>query len=97
MNNLVSWQVSQAVRILTRGKAMDILSCGRVDSLEKTDAGRDWGQEEKGTIEVEMAGKKGKSLLDLGKYNAVVQSDTLGPLKAQYLRNCHSGHLVMPG
>ena len=22
---------------------------GRVDSLEKTDAGRDWGQEEKGT------------------------------------------------
>ena len=29
---------------------------GRVDSLEKTDAGRDWGQEEKGTIEDEMAG-----------------------------------------
>ena len=29
---------------------------GRVDSLEKTDAGRDWGQEEKGTIEAEMAG-----------------------------------------
>ena len=29
---------------------------GRVDSLEKTDAGRDWGQEEKGTTEVEMAG-----------------------------------------
>ena len=28
----------------------------RVDSLEKTDAGRDWGQEEKGTTEVEMAG-----------------------------------------
>ena len=28
----------------------------RVDSLEKTDAGRDWGQEEKGTIEDEMAG-----------------------------------------
>ena len=27
----------------------------RVDSLEKTDAGRDWGQEEKGTTE-EMAG-----------------------------------------
>ena len=24
----------------------------RVDSLEKTDAGRDWGQEEKGTTEV---------------------------------------------
>ena len=28
----------------------------RVDSLEKTDAGREWGQEEKGTTEDEMAG-----------------------------------------
>ena len=28
----------------------------RVDSLEKTDAGRDWGQEEKWTTEDEMAG-----------------------------------------
>ena len=28
----------------------------RVDSLERTDAGRDWGQEEKGTTEDEMAG-----------------------------------------
>ena len=29
----------------------------RVDSLEKdSDAGRDWGQEEKGTTEAEMAG-----------------------------------------
>ena len=28
----------------------------RVDSLEKTDAGRDWGQEEKGKPEDEMAG-----------------------------------------
>ena len=28
----------------------------RVDSLEKTDAGRDWGQKEKGTAEDEMAG-----------------------------------------
>ena len=28
----------------------------RVDSLEKTDAGRDWGQEEKGTTEDEMIG-----------------------------------------
>ena len=27
----------------------------RTDSLEKTDAGRDWGQEEKGTTEDEMA------------------------------------------
>ena len=29
---------------------------GRVDSLEKTDTGMDWGQEEKGTTEDEMAG-----------------------------------------
>ena len=28
----------------------------RVDSLEKTDAGRDWWQEEKGTTEDELAG-----------------------------------------
>ena len=28
----------------------------RVDSLEKTDDGRDWGQAEKGTTEDEMAG-----------------------------------------
>ena len=28
----------------------------RVDSLEKTDAGRDWEQKEKGTTEDEMAG-----------------------------------------
>ena len=28
----------------------------RVDSLEESDAGRDWGQEEKGTTQDEMAG-----------------------------------------
>ena len=28
----------------------------RVDSLAKTDAGKDWGEEEKGTTEDEMAG-----------------------------------------
>ena len=28
----------------------------RADALEKTDAGRDWGQEEKGMTEDEMAG-----------------------------------------
>ena len=28
----------------------------RVDSLEKTDVGRDWGQEEKGMTEDEVAG-----------------------------------------
>ena len=30
---------------------------GRADSLEKTDARRDWGQEEKGMTEDEMAGR----------------------------------------
>ena len=29
---------------------------GRVDSVEKTDAGRDWGQEEEGMTEDKMAG-----------------------------------------
>ena len=29
---------------------------GRVDSLEDSDAGREWGQEKKGTTEDEMAG-----------------------------------------
>ena len=29
----------------------------RADSLEKTDAGRDWGQKEKGTTEDETAGR----------------------------------------
>ena len=28
----------------------------RADSLEETDAGKDWGQEEKGMTEDEMAG-----------------------------------------
>jgi len=32
------------------------LDMQRVDSLENTDAGRDWGQEEKGTTEDKMAG-----------------------------------------
>ena len=44
----------------TDAKAETPVSTGhlmrRVDSLEKTDAGRDWGQEEKGTTEDEMAG-----------------------------------------
>ena len=37
----------------------------KVDSLEKTDAGRDWGQEEKGTTEDEMAGWHHVSLSEL--------------------------------
>ena len=34
----------------------------RVDSLEDSDAGRDWGQEEKGTTEDEMADRKSTRL-----------------------------------
>ena len=41
----------------------------RVDSLEKTDAGRDWGQEEKGTTEDEMA----KYVPNIGKTSHVTQ------------------------
>ena len=37
-------------------KAETPLLMRRVDSLEDSDAGRDWGQEEKGTTEDEMAG-----------------------------------------
>ena len=33
-----------------------VLLMRRDDSLEDSDAGRDWGQEEKGTTEDEMAG-----------------------------------------
>ena len=46
--------------LLEHGNRIVFGGCGhlmrRVDSLEKTDAGRDWGQEEKGTTEDEMAG-----------------------------------------
>ena len=42
----------------------------RVDSLEKTDAGRDWGQEEKGMTKDEMVGwhhqLDGRCLSELG-------------------------------
>ena len=41
----LSWSLRGICHLMRRG-----------DSLEKTDAGRDWGQEEKGTTEDEMAG-----------------------------------------
>ena len=45
----------------------------RVDSLEKTDAGRDWGQEEKGTTEDEMAGWHHHSMhVSLGELRELV-------------------------
>ena len=45
----------------------------RSDSLEKTDAGRDWGQEEKEMTENEMAGCITDSLdMSLGKLRELV-------------------------
>ena len=40
---------------ISPGCSLEGLMMQRVDSLDKTDAGRDWGQEEKGTTEDEMA------------------------------------------
>ena len=48
------------VNVLREGNGTPLQYFGhlmrRVDSLEKTDAGREWGQEEKGTTEDEMTG-----------------------------------------
>ena len=45
----------------------------RTDSLEKTDAGRDWGQKEKGMTEDEMAGWHTNSVdVSLGELQELV-------------------------
>jgi len=45
----------------------------RVDSLEKTDAGRDWGQEEKGTTEDEwLDGITNSMVMSLGELRELV-------------------------
>jgi len=44
----------------------------RVDSLEKTDAGRDWGPEEKGMTEDEMAGWHHSLDMSLSKLQELV-------------------------
>ena len=52
-----SWQkhfLNDSLLIKIKGELRQLMR--RVDSLEKTDAGRDWGQEEKGTTEDEMSG-----------------------------------------
>ena len=43
-----------------------------VDSLEKTDAGRDWGQEEKGTTEDEMLDCITDSMDEFEKFQELV-------------------------
>ena len=51
------WRIRLNERSQTqKDKYCMILHIWGADSLEKTDAGRDWGQEEKGTTEDEMAG-----------------------------------------
>ena len=46
---------------------------GRIDSFEGPDAGRNWGQEEKGTTEDEMAGSITDSMdMSLGKLRELV-------------------------
>ena len=45
-----------SLTIVVKGTSFEPYLTRRVDSLEKTDAGRDWGQEEKGTTEDEMDG-----------------------------------------
>ena len=42
--------------VLEKGEEPEIKLPTSAGSLEKTDAGRDWGQEKKGTTEDEMAG-----------------------------------------
>ena len=47
----IHWRLMSKLKLQYFGHLMQ-----RVDSLEKTHTGRDWGQEEKGTTEDEMAG-----------------------------------------
>ena len=44
----------------------------RVDSLAKTHAGRDWGQEEKGTTKDEMARRHHGLVMDREAWHAVI-------------------------
>ena len=55
-----TWEAQDSLVVFAYNLKLKLQSFGhlmrRVDSLEKTDAGRDWGQEEKGMTEAEMAG-----------------------------------------
>ena len=59
-NQSILKEISPGISLEGMMLKLKLQYCGhlmqRVDSLEKTDAGRDWGQEEKGTTEDEMAG-----------------------------------------
>ena len=61
----------------------------RVDSLEKTDAGRDWGQEEKGTTEDEMDGwHHGLDGHEFGKlWELVIDREALASMGLQRVRH----------
>ena len=59
----------------------------RVDSLEKTDAGRDWGQEEKGTTEDEMLDGIADSMdMSLSKLLETVKDEKPGVLQSVELQ-----------
>ena len=59
-NQFILKEISPGVSLEGMMLKLELQSFGhvmrRVDSLEDSDAGRDWGQEEKGTTEDEMAG-----------------------------------------
>ena len=63
MTDIIGSQLYEAILVSLMGNMMLKLKLQyfghlmrRVDSLEDSDAGRDWGQEEKGMTEGEMAG-----------------------------------------
>ena len=58
----------------------------RVDSLEKTDAGRDWGQEEKGTAEAPGLQRPNRCILE--------EINPEYPLEGLTLKLQYFGHLM---
>ena len=58
-NQSILKEISPGISLEGMMLKLKLQYCGhfmrRADSLEKTDAGRDWGQEEKGMTEDEMA------------------------------------------
>ena len=55
IRSILSWFILEGMMLKLKLQYFGLL-IRRVDSLENSNAGRDWGQEEKGTTEDEMAG-----------------------------------------